>query len=73
MEQPITLPVATDEDQGVYGPPNTEALLALLQSWDDDDPEEQRETLLYLQRVLDEDRQPDAFSISTELVAHQVA
>lgn len=42
-------------DQGIYGPPTTEKLLALLQSWDDD-PEEQRETLAYLQRVLDEDR-----------------
>jgi hypothetical protein len=56
MEQPITLPVDTEADPGVSGAPNTEALLALLRSWDDDDPEEQRETLLYLQRVLDEDR-----------------
>ena len=56
MEQPLTVPARVDEDQGIYGPPNAEALLALLQSWDDEDPEEQRETLAYLQHVLDEDR-----------------
>ena len=56
MKQPLTPPAEADEDQGIYGPPNVEALLALLQSWDDDDPDEQRDTLAYRQVVLDEDR-----------------
>ena len=56
MEQPVTLPVEIDEDQGVYGPPQTQAILDLLQSWEDDDPEEQRETWEYLKVALDEDR-----------------
>ena len=56
MEQPVTLPVEIDEDQGVYGPPQTQAILDLLQSWEDDDPEEQRETWEYLKKALDEDR-----------------
>ena len=56
MEQSITVPAETDEDQGVYGPPQTQAILQLLQSWEDDDPEEQRETWEYLKVALDEDR-----------------
>lgn len=56
MEQPITLPIDSEEDQGVYATPDAEALLALLQSWDEDDPEEQRETWEYLKVALDEDR-----------------
>ncbi len=58
MEQPMTLPIETDEDLGVYGPPNAQALLALLASWEADDPEEQRETWEYLKVALDEDRSP---------------
>ncbi len=54
MEQPITLPVETDEDQ--LPADQAQAILDLLRSWEDDDPEEQRETLAYLQAALDEDR-----------------
>jgi len=53
MEQPMTLPIDTDQDLGIYGPPNTQALLALLASWEGDDPEEQRETWEYLKVALD--------------------
>ncbi len=56
MEQPVTLPVEIDEDQRVYRPPQPQAILDLLQSWEDDDPEEQRETWEYLKKALDEDR-----------------
>ena len=56
MEQPVSASVDTGEDQGVYGPPNTQALLDLLRSWEEDDPEEQRETWEYLKVALDEDR-----------------
>ena len=56
MEQPTTLSTEPDEDQGVYGPPRTQAILDLLESWEHDDPEEQRETWEYLKVALDEDR-----------------
>ena len=33
-----------------------QAALEMLENWDQEDPEEQRETLAFLMRVLDEDR-----------------
>ena len=54
MEQPATLLVETDEDRDQMS--QAQAILALFQSWENEDPEEQRETLAYLQQVLDEDR-----------------
>ena len=56
MEQPITVPVETDDDNSVYGPPRAEAILQLLRSWEEDDPQEQRETWEYLKVALDQDR-----------------
>ncbi len=56
MEQPVTVPNVSDDDRGIYGPPETQVVLELLRSWEDDDPEEQRATWEYLKEALDEDR-----------------
>jgi hypothetical protein len=53
-EQPTTLPVDVDDDLMPAG--QAQAILDLLQSWDDDDPEEQRETWKELKRLVGEDR-----------------
>jgi hypothetical protein len=56
-EQPATLPIDVDEE--LLPAEQAQAILDLLQSWDDDDPEEQRETWEELKRHLDEDRLSD--------------
>ena len=55
MEQPVIVPVEQDEAQDQTS--QAQAMLALFRAWEDEeDPEEQRETLAYLQQALDEDR-----------------
>ena len=54
MEQPVIVPVEQHEDQDQTS--QAQAMLALFRAWEDEDPEEQRETLAYLQQALNEDR-----------------
>ena len=51
-EAGISAPVEHDEEQ-IH---QNQALIALLKSWEDDDPEDQRETWAILQEALPRDR-----------------
>jgi hypothetical protein len=55
MDSHDTLPVAIEEQRDEQIRRN-QALIALLDSWEQDDAEEQRETWSILKRALDEDR-----------------
>ena len=55
MDQATTLPLETEAEEQEQAS-QAEALRALFQSWEADDPEEHRDTLAYLQQTLDEDR-----------------
>ena len=59
MQPVVPLPIETDEAQRAEQRRANEAAIQLLRSWREGDSEEQRETLAYLQRVLDEDRPSD--------------
>ncbi len=60
MQQPITpAPDLTDAEREARRQEQiqrNQAALEMLDEWDQEDPEEQRETWEYLKRVLDEDR-----------------
>ena len=55
MKQGVTIP-AEAEEQREQQMRRNQAVIDLLNSWDDDDPEEQRETWAFLKQALDEDR-----------------
>ena len=55
MEQGVTIP-AEAEEQREQQMRRNQAVIDLLNSWEDDDPEEQRETWAFLKQALDEDR-----------------
>ncbi len=55
MEQGVTIP-AEAEKQREQQMRRNQAVIDLLNSWEDDDPEEQRETWAFLKQALDEDR-----------------
>jgi hypothetical protein len=56
MQQPITHTDNLDEAQRQEQIRRNQAAIEMLQEWDQEDPEEQRVTWEFLQRVLDEDR-----------------
>ena len=55
MEQGVTIPAEAEEHREQQMRRN-QAVIDLLNSWEDDDPEEQRETWAFLKQALDEDR-----------------
>ncbi len=55
MEQGVTIPAEAEERREQQMRRN-QAVIDLLNSWEDDDPEEQRETWAFLKQALDEDR-----------------
>ena len=59
MSQHVQFSVETQEEERTHQRMENAAAIELLRSWRDGDEEEQRETLEYLQRVLDEDRLSD--------------
>ena len=59
MQPAIPVSPEIDEEQRAQQRRANEAAIQLLRLWREGDSEEQRETLEYLQRVLDEDRPSD--------------
>ena len=55
MEQDLTLPAEVEEQREEQIRRN-QAVIDLLNSWEHEDPEEQRETWAFLKQALDEDR-----------------
>jgi hypothetical protein len=56
MQQPTAEPDRRDEDRRQEQIRRNQAALEMLREWDQEDPEEQRETWEFLKRALDEDR-----------------
>ena len=56
MQQPITQTNGLDEQQRQEQIRRNQAIIDLLNAWEQEDPEEQRETLEFLMQALDEDR-----------------
>lgn len=56
MQQPITQTNGLDEQQHQEQIRRNQAIIDLLNAWEQEDPEEQRETLEFLMQALDEDR-----------------
>jgi hypothetical protein len=55
VNQPATQHESVDEEQRKEQLRRNEAVLALLNAWEHDDPEDQRETWAVLEKALDED------------------
>lgn len=58
MKRAITPNESVDEERRQEQIRRNQAVIDLLNAWEQEDPEEQRETLEFLMRALDEDRQP---------------
>jgi hypothetical protein len=56
MKQPTTSSNSRNEDTRKEQIHRNQAVIELLNAWEQEDEEEQRETVEYLMRVLDEDR-----------------
>ncbi len=56
MQADVPVSIATDVEQRAQQRHANEAAIQLLRAWREGDADEQRETLEYLQCVLDEDR-----------------
>jgi hypothetical protein len=58
MKRAITPHESADEERRKEQIRRNQAVIDLLNAWEREDPEEQRETLEFLMCALDEDRQP---------------
>ncbi len=58
MKRAITPHESVDEERRQEQIRRNQVVIDLLNAWEQEDPEEQRETLEFLMRALDEDRQP---------------
>ncbi len=59
MEDQVIEPVDIAQTEREAQRRRNQAAIDLLESWDTDDPEEQRETWAFLKQALDEDRLSD--------------
>lgn len=56
MQKPASLPDTRDNERSREQLRRNQAALEMLREWDQEDPEEQRETWEFLKRALDENR-----------------